>query len=299
MEKRLKVSGVISLIFGFISFCWLIYNTIAFEYVRPKVIQFEDIGVFDDRLMKIVFLGLLFSFFFHLFAILTIIFQFQFFKKTNMLRIVLMCIGIISLISLFVDWAALGDIGKQYKMGVSTYGEWTFLYSASVLHGLFHILLFILIFITFRELRKQVQIEFAQKDEIIFCTAQYVGILCGIIGLAVTLFLWLIQAPIGILKNILIPYCVFIMIPYCLFVSYWLIIKRKERLKEWYDEKQFRDISKSSLMTLVFSLPCLAIMFLINFLNMSAPANLLWFPFYMFLILLIFSGGTLYFSKKE
>ena len=51
MKKALKISGIVSLILGFISFCFLINNFMIFEYVRPLTFRFEKLGSDVDRLM--------------------------------------------------------------------------------------------------------------------------------------------------------------------------------------------------------------------------------------------------------
>jgi len=82
------------------------------------------------------------------------------------------------------------------------------------------------------------------------------------------------------------------LIPYALVVIYWLSFKLKHRIKDWYDEKQLQDILKSSLTTLLLSVPGLAILLFIKI-----PSHFYFFLYYMFLILLVFSSSTLYFFK--
>jgi len=298
MKKSLKLSGIITLILGFVSFSWLIFDFNAFEFIRPKMINFEKLGPVEELLGLAIWIGLLVSFFFHLSAILTIILQLRFFKKVNTFRLITLLVGIISFITIIGDFAALQDIGTEYKFGLSTQGEWALLYLALIPHALFHVLMFILIFTTFHALRDQYQPEFVTKDEIIFITAQYVGILCGIIGLGFTSLYAVLQVPLWCVKPVIVPFSIFIIMPYGLIASYWLIMKRKEKVSEWYDEKQFRDVTKAGFTTLLVTLPWMTIIFIINYLATDGTMSILWFPIYLFLVLLIFSGGILYFSKK-
>ena len=75
-------------------------------------------------------------------------------------------------------------------------------------------------------------------------------------------------------------------------VLYWLSLKLKQRINNWYDEKQLQDILKSSLTTLLLSVPGLAL-----FLFIKIPDHFYYFLYNIFLILLIFSSSTLYFFK--
>ena len=299
MQKRLKLSVIISLILGIVSFCWLIFNFIAFEYIRHKMINFEEIGENLDTLGILIHIGLLVFLLFHICAILSIVFQLKFFEKAGILRAISFFVGIISFLLIFSDSAMLHDIGNEYKPGWEVPGEWTILYICHIIHGVFHILTFILNISTLLALRTQYQPESAFKDEAVFITAQYVGILCGITGLASVFVYMPLQVPLWILKRILNVFSTIIFVPYGLIAFYWLIMKRKEKIKEWYDEKQFRDITKASLITLILSMPCMAVMYLSNYIKTDAVTGVLWFPFYVFLMLLLFSGSTLYYSKKE
>jgi hypothetical protein len=71
----------------------------------------------------------------------------------------------------------------------------------------------------------------------------------------------------------------------------WLILKLRDRPADWYDEKQWQDISKAALVTLVLSIPGMALLFFV-----AHPLGMFWFTHYIFLALFLFSGSTLYFS---
>ena len=299
MGKTLKISGIISLLSGIVSFGFLIYNFFAFEYIRSKINNLEELGDTTEVLALYIGIGLLVSFFFHVSAIFTMTFRFQFSKKITVIGLVTLVAGIISFICIIGDLAALNDIGKEYRFGLSTTSEWIYLYLALIPHGVFHILMFIILYLTFSMLKNQYQPEPVLKDEIIFIVAQYIGILCGMIGLGFTFFIVLIRVSPHVLRYILPIYCPFFIIPYGLICFYWIIIKRKERVSEVYDEKQWRDVAKAGLTTLLLSIPCMGLLYVFNYQTMSGTISMIWFPYYMFLILLIFSGSTLYFNEKD
>ena len=91
-----------------------------------------------------------------------------------------------------------------------------------------------------------------------------------------------------------------IILPYLLAAIYWLIMKIREKTWQWYDEKQFQDISRASLMTMALSLVIMLVIFLIQYFNNSFDfVAITWFPFYVFLVLLLFSSITLYYNKRS
>jgi len=185
MEKKLKISGIISLLSGLVSFGFLIYNIIAFELIRSRINSCEELGETTELLAIFFGVGLLVSFFFHISAIITLSLRFQVTKKITMLGLVTLFACIISFICIIGDIAALHDIGIQYEDGLSTTLEWIYLYVALIAHGFFHLLQFIMLYVIFRLLKNSEgqEREKVMKDEIIFIIAQYIGILCGTIGL--------------------------------------------------------------------------------------------------------------------
>jgi len=89
------------------------------------------------------------------------------------------------------------------------------------------------------------------------------------------------------LSHFIVTYCV-ILIPYGVVVLYWLLMRIRARFGDWHDEKQLQDICKAGFVTLLLSIPGMASLFVIGGLN-----SVLWFPHFLFLILLLFSGTTL------
>jgi len=298
MAKRIKISGLLALISGLVSFAWLIYNYFAFEFIRPRTLKFAELGP-GEVLALFIWIGFLIAFLFHLIALFTIIFQFQYFKKVNFFRILTLLTGVISFILLINDWGVLGDIGKEYQLNISTAGEWKVLYYSLLPHGLFHLLMFGLLYQLFRDLPHQPATEPVLKDEIIFIIAQYVGILCGLIGMGFTVLIFIKNVPVTLLKLLIPFYGSFIIFPYGLIAFYWLLIKRTEKPRDWYDEKQWQDVTKAALTTLILSIPGMSLIFFLNYLALHGPASIMWFPFYLFLVLFLFSSSTLYFSKKS
>ena len=90
-----------------------------------------------------------------------------------------------------------------------------------------------------------------------------------------------------------------LVIPYAAIVVYWLVIKFRERVTEWYDEKQFQDVTKAGFISFLATIVVLAIFFVLqNTLTRFPLISVIWFPLYFFIALLIFSGYILYLSKR-
>jgi hypothetical protein len=181
------------------------------------------------------------------------------------------------------------EIGREYASGLEISGELFGLCFAFLINIAFTILMILLVLKTFRV--SYDDIEDKVMDERVFTIAQCMGIVSGILGILLTFNLIGKGIPINKLW-VYTPFYLLFLIPYVLAVIYWLLIKSKEKIANWYDEKQFQDILKSSLTTLILSFPGLAV-----FLFMKIPSPVYFFLYYIFLILLIFSSGTLYFFK--
>jgi hypothetical protein len=299
MKKALKISGGVSIVLGFVSFCFLINNFMVFEYVRPVTMRFEKLGADIDRLMITVGIGFVIVFIFHLSSILNLALQLKFFKSPNLFRSFSIFAGILSVLLLVGNLGLLSDIGKESQLGWDTSGEWIFLYINHVLHAGFIMLMFGLIISSFQVLKKNIEFESAARDEAVFVTAQYIGIFCGILGF-ISLAAYLISGlPFWIVKKAVLPSSIIIVMPYCSIVAYWLIFKLKDKIVDWYDEKQFQDIAKASLITLIISFLSMTLIYMNKYPDLEENyVTYFWFPFYLFLTILTFSSSVLYFNRK-
>jgi len=299
MKKTLRVTGIISLVLGFISFCFLINNFMIFEYIRPLTQRFEKLGADIDRLMIFVGIGFLVVFIFHVCSILNLTLQLKFFKRFSIVRAFAVFAGILSVLLLIGNLGLLSDIGKESRLGLDTSGEWIFLYVNHFLHAAFIMLMFGLIISSLQILKKNLPSESVIRDEVVFITAQYIGMFCGILGF-ISLAAYLISGlPFWIVKKAIMPTSVIIVMPYFFIVIYWLSFILKGRVVDWYDEKQLQDISKAGLVTLIVSFSLMALLYISKYPNLTESyVTYFWFPFYLFLVLLTFSSSVLYFNRK-
>jgi hypothetical protein len=302
MKKILKISNSTTLILCSLSIAGLVFTNAFFLMLRNRILALGNVEKLVDSFSIPVALTYLLFGFFHLSAILSLILQLHFFKRDNFLRAFLFFSGIISLLMLFGDTALVHDIVKEYMFGFPS--EFYVLYFSQAIHFIFAILMLVLLVWTGKSVKQGDQ-EIVVKDDSVFINAQYIGILSGISGLVlITVFSLLYSAaytlPLWALKAGISVMCFIAVVPYSLIVLYWLVLKSREKPGEWYDEKQFRDLSKSSLVTLIISVVFLLVLFILqNALENVLVLNTVWFPLYFFFVLLLFSGLILFFNKQE
>jgi hypothetical protein len=299
--KLINISENTTLALCLTSFCGLVFNLVFYEILRNKIINYRDILVISDKIGIYVAIIFIIFFFFHISAILSLILQLKFFKRESLLRSFSFFVSIISTLMIFGDFALLSDITKEYIHGFEEgiAGEFFILYLSQGLHLLFIILVIVLVILTKKEIHKKAAEEIVLKDESIFINANYIGVLCSISGLAI-LVLSSIFSPLWALRKGIMIITLMVVLPYIMIITYWLITKAREKVGEWYDEKQYQDITKASLITLVASVVLLAVIFALQYWWAEfSLLNVIWFPLYLFLILLLFSSITLYFSKKD
>ena len=302
MKKLLKISNNTTLILCSLSIAGLGFTNMFFFMLRSRILAMGDVEKLVNTYSIPVSLTYILFGLFHLSAILTLILQLHFFKRDNILRAFLFFSGIISLLMLFGDTALVHDIVNEYVFGFPS--EFYVLYFTQAVHFIFTILMLVLLVWRGKSVEKGAE-EIVVKDDSIFINAQYIGILSGISGLVLitvfslqystagTLPLWALKAGIA-------GMCFIAAVPYSLIVLYWLVLKAREKPGEWYDEKQFKDLSKSGLITLVASIVLLLALFILQLsLENVLVLIMIWFPLYFFFVLFLFSALILFFNKQE
>ena len=293
-KKTVQVLTLITGILGVVTLLWLIFDYAMYNRLKPLVLQMEELGRLE-KLSEFVWLSFLYMFCFHLLAAGTLVLQMRFIRKIRLISILAISIGVVSFLGLFSDWAVLGDIGKEYKMGWDTSGEWNILYINLGIHTVFVLLVTGISAGVLRLLnRYSAGDEMSAKDEIVFVVCQYVGIVCGGIGLAWIALAMIVGRNVKVSVYHSIATTVMILIPYGMIMSYWLILRLKDKIGEWYDEKQWRDITRAGFTTLLLLIPTLLFFFIaFSLMGKNFPTRILWFPFTLYVILFLFSFLTL------
>ncbi len=300
-QKLIRLSNMATLILCIVSIGGLIFTNIFFLIWRNIIIDMGNVeGFIESFSLPVGLVYILFGFF-HISAILTLILQLHFFKRENFLRAFLFFSGITSFLMLFGDFALASDISKEYIFGLP--GEFNILFFSQALHFIFYILMIILLVFTKKPMEEKGQ-DVVLKDDSVFINAQYIGILSGISGLVLIsifslTYLTLYELPLWAVKSGIIAISLIAVVPYILIVLYWLVIKLRERISEWYDEKQYQDLTKSSFVVLMVSVIFLLVIFILQYVYSNFELlNFIWFPLYFFFVLLSFSAMNLFLNKK-
>ena len=211
--------------------------------------------------------------------------------------------GCFSLFSLAVQKVMWDEIGHELGIGGETVvvaliatiktmiiiGEMIILSVMMVVNAVFIIMTVVLVVKTPPEAS---QTPRPGAEENVITTANVMGIVSGFMGLIQTIML--IGNRISLEDAwVYIPFYLLFLFPYCLAVLYWVSLKFRVSIRDWYDEKQVRDMMKSALATLVMSAPGMAVLFIVR-----PSVTIWWLPYSLFLVLTLFSGGTLYFFRK-
>jgi hypothetical protein len=291
MSQLLKRLHLLSLSFGFLSAVALIFNTVIFILLFPEVTQFQELSRPWESFGLVVGLNFLAISLFHLSTVVTLLMHLTIQKTTTRLKGITVALGIISGIMILVDMVLLSDIGKEYVHGLQTRGEWIVLFISYGLHVIFLILALISIITNLEEDQKPA--ENVLKDEVLFLSLHSTGWVCGCLGTLCVAAAFFTKIPTRIMIQVIPTFGTLILSPYVFILGLWLYKKRGEKIGSWLDEKQFLDISRASLWTLLISAPIM-----IGYFSLQAVSsiqehwNLLWFPAYLFSTLLVFSSLT-------
>ena len=284
----------ISILLGFVSILFFVFAAFYFSKIQPKMIRFDAITTTEEGLLNWVGVGLLF---FLVFCLLSLLRTVQHLKKSSsvsFLSIALVIMGVLALLFVFSDVALLGDIAKQYRHGLDQ-PEWMLVYPIMGFQ-LFVALVFTYFHIT--GFSKETQQEFVARDSNIYLVVQFVGVVCGLMGLVLASLGFVYARAWSLVVHTTMS-SIILLFPYGLAVAYWLVTKLREENRQWYDEKQLLDVGKSAFLTLVVSVVFMTALFIANYGNLSGVISIIWLPLYLFFVLFLFSASNLFFAGRE
>lgn len=235
---------------------------------------------------------------FHLSGLINLVMQFRHFRNESFMRTATFVIGIFSMLFLIVDVIMINDISHEYMFVYNISEEWNIIFIGHVVHVLFAVSLLFQSIAENRVLSKNLKTMVTLKDESLFLMVHQIGIISAILGLLSIFLLSKSSISQGYFNDLLFVICIVCLIPYGLAATYWLFTKRKDKLMDWYDEKQFVDISRGALITLVLSVLITIVFYFLLSCKIIDTYMVIWFPSYIFLTLLFFSGSTLFLSKR-
>ena len=128
-----------------------------------------------------------------------------------------------------------------------------------------------------------------QMNENVFIITQSIGILCGVAGLFISFIYpqYIIELHLWEL----------LIMPYFIIYIYWLIVMKIRKSTEIIDEKQEYDMGKAGGITFGISMPAMVIIFILY--QNGIVKGLVWFPYYIFITIIIYSCSTLFYFKKN
>ena len=299
-KKIIRVFTIAALSLGVLSLLWLVYDYFLYKQLKPVMLSFDELGNLE-QMAEFVWLSYQFMFMVHIIAGITLLLHLRYFRVIRLINIIIVILGITSFLAVFSDWAILGDISKEYEAGWDTSGEWPILYILLGIHGVFLLLLTGTFAGVLRRLMKNDGEEMAmQKDEMVFTAAHYVGLICGVIGLVWTVFALVMSQRLPVSYYHMLATSIMILVPYGLIVLYWFILKSREKIGDWYDEKQSRDVYRSGFITLVVTIPVMLALYLVIHNDaLFTRGEYFWFPFLIFTSLTLFSVLTLIHYQKN
>jgi hypothetical protein len=122
-----------------------------------------------------------------------------------------------------------------------------------------------------------------------FMICQCLGILTGTAGLAATLLLPRLIVEAHLMWLILLPFV--------LAEMYWLLVARVRRTASVLDEKQDLDMARAGALAMGLSIPVMTLMFLWS--RDHAVEPFLWFPVFIFSVVLLFSAAVLIHYRRS
>lgn len=291
----MKFINRLSIILSIIMLCLIASNILLLSNMKTAIFTGSDIQDWMGTTVAIflIIIGLL-----HLFALLNSVRFFLNFRKDSLLRATTFVICFFSLFLLAVDVMMLSDIGHEYIAGYDTSDEWRIVFAGHAVHAVFAVLLLFQGIASNQLISKYPEQTTAVKDEALFLTVNQIGIVSALIGSICLFLLNLSGLPPKHLNGLYFLLCIVFLLPYSLATGYWFFTKRTENPADWYDEKQFADISLGAFFTLLSTVFIALVIYCLLSFRIISISTALWFPEYFMLSLLLFSGSTLFLSKR-
>jgi len=293
MNKKIRKLQIINIISGVLSLVIFGYALFVFLRLQPKMVAFEVLSDIESGMMTGVGFGLLIILAFHLLSLLQMAIYIKHSEVIKAIPLILFIIGMISMLLVFSDVALLNDINKQFLHGM-TQPEWSLVYP---IMGFQFVITLIITVLHISGFFKPEQYDKVARDSNIYLIVQYVGVICGLMGLASSSLGFVFPRAWSLTIHTTMG-GIILLFPYVLSVAYWMLTKFKEKNREWWDEKQLQDIGKSALLTLLIDTGFLLMLFILNYNHLDGVVSILWLPLYLFATIFVFSVGNLYFSRK-
>jgi hypothetical protein len=290
----------ICIVLAVVSLGWIGYN--SFMYLQQTQL-FARPAIY----VNLMWIGLLLFFFSHLIIILSTILSLKNSHAMSITGNILIVFGVISLIILLFQYIALDQLEEDFQYGDPYNSTLKLAWITELILAIF----FLYSLIYFLKLRNTIGQNISTKSvsrEQIYVAMNITGIVCSVLGIFIVFFYTKMYNGVRIpLIFKLIPYGI-VLSPYLLALGGWGIRRFNDRRSGWNDEKQNSDINRSGMVALLVSLTLtlgLAIFYFhklpVVFKQIDVAGVILVFllPFYLFVVLFVFSVGALYNFKNN
>lgn len=292
MSRFLKSLHLAALSFGFLAAAAVAFNLVIFAILYPQVTQllaeqpnWETYGV-------VAAINIIVIAFYQLISVITLLAHLITQKKTSLLIVAAIAVGIISGLMILGDITLLSDIGNEYEVGLQTRGEWQILFASYGLH-LVSLVLGLLVLIRNLNQDHKPQ-EKALKDEVLFLSLHSTGVICGALGLTGVSAGILSQLSLWMMERIVVIVSLLVLSPYLVTLAIWLFRRLWGESSPGLDEKQYQDLAAAGLWTLIAGFLAAAVFFGFQLTPLAKEAwQVLWFPLLIFLSLGLFSSLAL------
>lgn len=295
-SKQLQITLFVTLVLLTVSFLWIFYDINAYLEIKARSDAVE-------RISNFIGIGLVVRIFLYISFGIFVLKAFRNGLRSDRLVILSIIAGVVSAICLVFDFAALEDIGTDYLVhGYDSTMEWIWLFSSLAVRLFFFVTAYLLIIRILRGIRALTYTGKTIVDEIIYEVTQYVGIVCGLIGVLFTSYAYVVLNDFTIrnwLIWLLMFYCLVIILPYFTMIIYWIIRLAGRAEMTLFDEKVRQDIAQAGLTAWLVSIAVMVLIFFSSFGKTSSATMFMWFPFYLFSTLLVFSVSLLERYKKR
>lgn len=291
--KQNKVLRIANIVLGILSIAIFIYDGFLFANVRPKMESWTLLTQREEQLLLLMGFGMIVILLYFALSVLQVLRTIRFSEKFPVGLVLLFMIGVVAGLFIIADVVLLMDISKQYDAGFLQ-PEWNLVYPIMIVQ-LGVTLLFLILHLTghFNRLHQR---EIVQ-DSNIFLIVQVVGLICGGMGLVMSLLGFFFSKGWNPLVHTVMGSAV-VVSPYLLLIAYWVLLKLKAPNRQFYDEKQTLDVGRSAFLTLIVSAVLMVMLFVSQYNHLDGVIRYLWMPLYLFGVIFLFSASNLYFSSK-
>ncbi len=297
-EKQwINIYAILTMIFLIVSFLWLFYDLYAYREIYLKSGQLKN-------MYKGIYLGFMPNILLYISLFIMLRKSLRYFKRTRAWAFFSIVGAMISGMGILFDIAALSDINKDYIHGsYNCMMEWVWLYAGLLVNLGFLVIVCITIIKTKQSLKSETPRDTVIINEVLYEITQYIGLVSGLMGLGLCLYMYVYFGNINLNQQnwllwITLSYCILLILPYFLMILIWgyKFFRQKEQL---YDEKQKLEMGKAAIISLLVSIPIMFVFYILSINNNGNFSAILWFPFYAFLTITLFSSCLIYYFKRN